>query len=81
MRDQLIAYRYLSSDGDLLDSSNERLVYYWFSHAEFERAAREAGLGVIERRTSFRDNAGREAIYILRHLGTGPDAPGSAADT
>lgn len=74
MRTQLVEYQYFSPDGALLESSSERLVYYWFPHAEVEREAFQAGLKVVERWTSFRDDAGREAIYILRRLGTGTDA-------
>ena len=69
MRDQLIEYEYFSPDGSLLDSSSERLVYYWFSAAEFEREARQAGLKVVERLSSFTGHTGRDAIYILRHAG------------
>jgi hypothetical protein len=66
MSSRLVDYQYFSPDGALLESSSERLVYYWFSHADIEREACQAGLEMVERLTSFRDDAGREAIYILR---------------
>ena len=66
MSSRLVDYHHISQDGALLASSSERLVYHWFSDAEVEREAAEAGLQVVEQRTSFGDDAGREAIYILR---------------
>lgn len=76
MKTRLVEYQYFSPEGALLESSSERLIYCWFPHAEVERAAFQAGLKVVERRTGFGDDAGREAIYILRRLGTGTDATG-----
>lgn len=71
MSSRLVEYDYISSDEALLESSSERLVYFWFSHEELEREALQAGLEVVERLTSFTDDEGREAIYILRRLGPG----------
>lgn len=76
MSTRLVEYQYFSPDGALLESSSERLVYYWFSDADLGSEALQAGLKVVEQRTSFGNDAGREAIYILRRLGAGSDCLG-----
>jgi len=62
---QKAIYQLRGSDGLIVESSEEELVFRWVSDAEVATLARKTGLKLHAVQTSFCEDSGREKIYRL----------------